>query len=207
MMSASREKQLDSAERYRKDIKSTLREVGIGAGHHVLDCCCGFGTYTIPAAELVGNEGLVYAVDEDGARLQQLRREAESRGLRNVNVIRRNVERELPVTDGAVDFVLLYDILWYFRPAQMKTAYLLEEVRRVAKTSAVVSVYPTHVDQDGLERFKLEMRESGFDLLGERSSRLVHDGSLVTGTLLNYRKRVGSLGGGTRSGPGGPREW
>lgn len=170
------------------DIESTLREVGIGDGDHVLDCCCGSGTYTIAAATLVGSAGVVYAIDEDDTELRQLNREAESRGLRNISVIKQNVELEIPLHDSAVDFVLLYDIFWYFRPVEKKTEYLLREVRRVAKKNAVVSVYPTHVDQNALDNFKDEMQKNGFELLNECSRWLVHEKSLVTGTLLNYRK-------------------
>jgi ubiquinone/menaquinone biosynthesis C-methylase UbiE len=179
---------LDSAERFRRDVEKTLRVVGIGEGHHVLDCCCGSGTYAIAAATLVGSEGLVYAIDEDDTRLRQLNREVELRGLRNISVIKQNVELEIPLPDGAVDFVLLYDIFWYFRPADKKTEGLLKEVRRVSKTNAVVSVYPAHVDQNGLEHFKKRMQGNGFDLLSECSRRLVHERSLVMGLLLNYRK-------------------
>ena len=45
-----------------------------------------------------------------------------------------------------------------------------------------------HVDPSGLRQFKHAMQGNGFDLLSEVSSRLVHERSLVTGTLLNYRK-------------------
>jgi ubiquinone/menaquinone biosynthesis C-methylase UbiE len=183
-----REERLDSAERFRRDVENTLRRVGIGEGHHVLDCCCGSGTYATAAATLVGSTGLVYAIDQDDARLRELSREAESRGLRNISAIKQNIELGIPLPDGSVDFVLLYDIFWYFRPGEKKTENLLKEVRRVAKTNAVVSVYPTHADQSSLEHFKNRMQANGFDLLGECSNRLVHERSLVTGALLNYRK-------------------
>lgn len=185
-MSAPREDELDNPARFRKVIENALRKAGIAEGHDVLDCCCGSGNYTVPAAMLVGDQGVVYAVDENETRLQQLSREAESRGLRNVRVITSNVEHGIPLPDDAVDFVLLYDIFWYFRPAEKKTGDLLAEVRRVAKANSVVSVYPTHVGKGGLERFIEQIQEAGFGLLNEFSSRLVHDGSVVTGTLLNY---------------------
>jgi metal-dependent hydrolase (beta-lactamase superfamily II) len=38
-----------------------------------LDCCCGAGTYTLPAARLVGKEGLVYAVDVNNGELNDLK--------------------------------------------------------------------------------------------------------------------------------------
>lgn len=179
---------MERAWRYLEDITSVLREVGIDEGDRVLDCCCGSGLYAIASAALVGNAGRVYAIDHDEAELRRVRREAASRGLRNIDVIRQDVEEGIPLPDHAVDVVLLYDIFWYFRPSQKKIGRLLKEVRRVAKPRALISVYPTHVDQNDLERFKEEMKRGGFELQRECSSRLVHDKSLVAGTLLNYQR-------------------
>lgn len=40
-----------------------LKQIGISPGSYVLDYGCGSGSYTIPAAQLVGPEGKVYAAD------------------------------------------------------------------------------------------------------------------------------------------------
>ena len=42
----------------RKDI---LSEIGIKPGFHILDYGCGLGSYSIPAADMVGSSGKVYA--------------------------------------------------------------------------------------------------------------------------------------------------
>ena len=42
-----------------------LKKAGIERGMTVLDFCCGSGTYTIPAAKIVGEEGKIYALDKD----------------------------------------------------------------------------------------------------------------------------------------------
>jgi 2-hydroxychromene-2-carboxylate isomerase len=98
------------------------------------------------------------------------------------------LERDIPLPDDTVDFVLLYDIFWYFRPSEKKTEYLMKEVRRVARGTGVVSVYPTHIDQNSLRHFKSMMEETGFVLVNERSRRLVHEKTLVEGILQNYKK-------------------
>ena len=43
--------------------ENILKEVGIKPGFYILDYGCGAGSYTIPAAQLVGNSGKVYALD------------------------------------------------------------------------------------------------------------------------------------------------
>ena len=40
-----------------------LREAGVTAGQTVVDYGCGPGLFTFPAADIVGAEGKVYAVD------------------------------------------------------------------------------------------------------------------------------------------------
>jgi len=40
-----------------------LREMGIQKGQTVLDYGCGIGSFSIPAAKMVGNDGIVYALD------------------------------------------------------------------------------------------------------------------------------------------------
>ena len=55
-----------------KNPSQVLFEIGIRKGHVVLDHGCGSGTYTIPAAKLVGDEGKVYALDEAGSSFRLL---------------------------------------------------------------------------------------------------------------------------------------
>lgn len=177
-----------SPQQWQTHLETLLQEVGIAEGHLVLDCCCGSGNYAIAAAALVGASGLVYAVDSDADRLDTLKREAAACGLRNIRVIERNVEQAIPLPGDAVDFVLLYDIFWYFRPMDPATERLLTEVWRVARPDARISVYPMHLDSRGLERFKGEMQNNGFALVSELDRELVHEETLERGTLLNYRK-------------------
>jgi ubiquinone/menaquinone biosynthesis C-methylase UbiE len=173
----------------RKDghTKEVLQELGIAEGHRVLDCCCGSGTYSIAAAELVGESGSVYAIDNNARKLGELSQKIDLRGLKNIQVMEEDVDFTIPLADSAVDFVLLYDIFWYFRPGEDRTHGLLRTVRRVAKPGALISVYPTHVDSEQLRWFKDDMSNCGFILVSQFSRKLVHEENLETGTLLNYR--------------------
>jgi ubiquinone/menaquinone biosynthesis C-methylase UbiE len=171
-----------------KCTEAVLREIGIAEGHYILDCCCGSGIYTATAAKLVGEGGLVYAIDRDNKKLDDLRKEADSNGLQNIKIMEEDVALKIPLSDDSVDFVLLYDIFWYFRPTENKITRLLKEVRRVAKPNACISVYPTHVDSNSLEHFENEMKNKGFVLVSEYSRQLVHEKNIERGTLLNFKK-------------------
>ena len=168
--------------------EAVLSEIGIADGHYILDCCCGSGIYTAAAAKLVGEGGLVYAIDRDNKKLDDLRKEADSTGLENIKIMEEDVAFKISLSDDAVDFVLLYDIFWYFRPTENNITNLLKEVRRVAKLNACISVYPMHVDSNSLEHFRNKMKNRGFVLVSEYSGQLVHEGNIERGTLLNFKK-------------------
>jgi len=177
-----------SEERLVGHTEKVLREIGIEESQTVLDCCCGSGIYTTAAAQLIGEKGLVYAIDTNSEKLNDLRQKVNSRKLKNVQIIEENVESKIPVSSSSVDIVFLYDIFWYFRPAENKLAELLQEIYRVAKPKAIISVYPAHLDLHELKRFKDEMENKGFSMKSEYSKQLVHEGRIEKGKLLNFKK-------------------
>jgi ubiquinone/menaquinone biosynthesis C-methylase UbiE len=177
-----------SQEQLERLAEKVLKEVGIEQSQTVLDCCCGSGIYTTAAAQLVGEKGLVYAVDTNGEKLKDLRRTVKSRKSKNIIIMEENVESEIPLPNSSVDIVLLYDIFWYFRPKENKLTRLLQEVYRVAKSTALISVYPAHLDLHELKHVKDEMENKGFSLEREYSKQLVHEGRIEKGRLLNFKK-------------------
>jgi len=73
--------------------REILKKVGVEEGQIILDFGCGGGNYTIPAAKIIGNEGKVYAVDEDGYKLKDLEEKAKSANLSNIEIIRTSLSR------------------------------------------------------------------------------------------------------------------
>ena len=56
----------------RESAENIIRYIGIDSGQKILDFGCGSGHYTIPIAKVVGEKGVVYALDEDKeGRLRQ----------------------------------------------------------------------------------------------------------------------------------------
>ena len=171
-----------------------LKAVGINKGHIALDFGCGSGTYTIPAARLVGEEGKVYALDKDKKALDKLMQKAKSEGLRNVERIDTSGEPRIKLADESIDVVLLFDILhYYYFPRVEDRRQLLSEIYRVLKPNATLSLYPTHLQsfmEPKLENVKREIYEANFYLESEYSGMLLaHDNSLEKGQVLNFRKK------------------
>jgi ubiquinone/menaquinone biosynthesis C-methylase UbiE len=102
---------LDSDERRRLlPPHETLRRLGLRQGEVVADVGCGIGYFSIPAAEIVGDSGWVYALDTSEEMLQELRTRLRSQGVRNVEP-RSSVETTLGLPDGSVSFVFLSNML------------------------------------------------------------------------------------------------
>lgn len=116
-----------------------LAEVGLTCGQTVLDYGCGGGSFAIAAAEIVGPQGRVYAIDEDARAVARVNRLASQRGLGNIQTIQTNTITNL--TDATVDVVLLYDVYHCCEHPERVTA----ELHRVLRRGGTLSFFDHHV--------------------------------------------------------------
>ena len=164
-----------------------LGGAGIKRGQAVLDFGCGSGTYTIPAAKIVGELGRVYALDKDKGVLDELTQKAESAGLKNIERMDTSGEIKIELTNESVDVVLLFDVFHsYYFPQADDRRRLLSEIYRIMKPTAFISVWPKHMESETED----EVEEANFHLEKELSEMLIHDNrNLEKGKILNFRKR------------------
>lgn len=184
----------------REDGEKSLTEIGIRKGQRALDFGCGSGNYTIPVARIVGEEGLVYALDKDKKALDELMQRAELIDLRNIQRIDTSGELEIGLDNESVDVVLLYDVLhYYYFPQAEDRRRLLCEVYWVLKPNALLSLYPTHLQsymEPKLEDVEREIQEANFYLETEYSRMvMVHDNNLEKSQVMNFRKGNTRIGG------------
>jgi ubiquinone/menaquinone biosynthesis C-methylase UbiE len=176
-----------------------LRKVGMAEGQRVLDFGCGSGNYAIPAARIVGRRGVVYALDKDTESLDKLMAKAGSENLSNVRRLGVEEGTRIPLADGSVDVVLLYDVFHLgYLPERDDRRRVLSELHRVLSPAGLLSCYPTHLKQYGMtfRRLRSEFRAAGFRATDNGHRRaVVHDGELVRGRLLEFRKRKDSRTG------------
>jgi ubiquinone/menaquinone biosynthesis C-methylase UbiE len=83
-----------------------LKGLGLKRGDSMADIGCGPGFFTLPAAEIVGPEGTVYAADIQGEMLTAVRSRARERGLANIHVVKTN-ERDVPLRPECCDLILV----------------------------------------------------------------------------------------------------
>ncbi len=105
---------------------SVVAQTGLGRGMTVADFGCGSGFYVLPAAQLVGNEGTVYAVDSEEAKLAATMSIVGQFGNKNVRVVKADLTKPLlDIPEGSVDLVIISNILHNVkdRMSLIKNAY------------------------------------------------------------------------------------
>jgi len=129
-----------------RDPGKQLEKVGIKKGQTLLDFGCGSGSYVIPAARMVGENGRVDALDIHPLAISAVEKKANKEGLTNIATILSDRDTGLP--DESIDVVLLYDVI---RSIKDKRA-LLKELHRVMKANGLLSILAEHIKvEDVLE--------------------------------------------------------
>lgn len=172
-----------------------LKKIGLKSAQRVLDFGCRVGHYTIPAAKVVGSEGIVYAVDKEQQALNELEQKAVHMNLKNIRTINSSGQTQIDLENDSTDVVLFYDVLHYHEKKKREKLYA--EAYRVLKQDGLLSVYPKHTLEDNpimefqnlsLGEIKQEIQNSNF-VFGKKHCGLIsHDDDLNQGCVLNFRK-------------------
>jgi ubiquinone/menaquinone biosynthesis C-methylase UbiE len=145
---------LDSpVRRWFNDPVKTLEAAGVRSGLEVLEVGCGTGFFTIPAAEMVGDDGCVHAFDIHPIAIERVAEKIRKTGLRNVKLTKTDaLETGLP--DERYDLTLLFGVI----PAPvLPLSKLLPEMHRLLRPGGSMAVWtglplwsPRQVTKSGL---------------------------------------------------------
>lgn len=112
---------------------------GLGAGMKVADFGCGAaGHFVIPAAKIVGEKGVVYAVDLLKSVLEAVKSRAKLENVSNVEYVWSNLEiyGATKINPESLDFVLLANTLWQIK----KNEEVFREAARLTKQGGKIVV-------------------------------------------------------------------
>ena len=116
----------------------TLRGAGPLQGRRVLEIGCGTGFFTLPAAELIGGEGELVAIDVLQESVDHVSQRVSDSGLENVRVHLASA-LDTGLESGSFDTVLLFGVI----PAPMlPLEALLSEVHRLLREDGTLAVWP-----------------------------------------------------------------
>lgn len=121
---------LDSPER-RKLLPplETLKQLSLEEGAVVADIGCGIGYFTLPAAEIVGSKGKVYALDISEEMLNETSSAAIEKGYTNIELIKSG-EYDLVLENSTVTYCFICNVLHEITDLNR----FIKELRRILKS-------------------------------------------------------------------------
>ncbi|TFF86295.1 MAG: class I SAM-dependent methyltransferase [Promethearchaeota archaeon] len=119
-----------------------IKKSKVNQGDHVLDYGCGPGSYSFAVAEVVGEEGMVYAADIHPIAIEKVRKKVEKKNIANIATILTSCSTNL--TDNSIDVVICFDVMH----AIADRYELLKEFYRVLKPEGYLSLDDHHYSED-----------------------------------------------------------
>jgi len=119
-----------------------LKEIGIKRGFHILDYGCGPGSYIVPLAKLVGENGKIYALDIHPIAIDMVKKIVKKNQLKNVITICSDLNTGL--SDKSIDVALLYDT--YHNLSEPDK--VIKELHRVLKENGILSFSDHHMKEN-----------------------------------------------------------
>jgi ubiquinone/menaquinone biosynthesis C-methylase UbiE len=141
-----------------------LKAAGLKPGLKVLEVGCGPGAFTIPAAEIVGKDGFIYAVDIHPLAIKRVKEKTAERGIRNIKPVLTNASNTgLP--DQEIDLVFMFGM----PSAAGGMKKVLYEIYRVLKAGGILSFEKSLRSE---KRLIADIEKEGF-VFTERKGRIL----------------------------------
>ena len=138
-----------------------LRAAGLKPGQKVLEVGCGPGFFTIPAAKIVGNEGVVYAVDVHPLAIERVKEKIEREGIKNITPILANAS-DTGLPDRSIDLAFIFGLRYIAGGLEN----VISEIHRILKPGGVLSFEKTKGSEKKLIE---EVERGGFGYSGRQA--------------------------------------
>ncbi len=111
-----------------------LKAAGLKMGLKVLEVGCGPGAFTIPAAEIVGKDGFIYAVDIHPLAIKRVKEKIAESGIGNIKPVLTNASNT-GLLNKEIDLVFIFGI----PNITGGLTDILSEIHRILKPGGILS--------------------------------------------------------------------
>ena len=111
-----------------------LKAAGLKPGSKVLEVGCGPGVFTIPAAEIVGRDGFIYALDIHPLAIKRVKEKIAESGTGNIKPAIANAA-DTGLLDKEIDIVFIFGL----PSAAGGLTNILPEIHRVLKLGGILA--------------------------------------------------------------------
>lgn len=116
---------------------TTLQGADIQSGQTVLEVGCGTGFFTIPAAQMIGDQGHLVAMDPSSGFIEVVSEKVQSAELKNVRIVKRDA-LDTGLDAASMDKVLLFGVIPF---PLLPLDRLLPEMHRILKPEGTMALW------------------------------------------------------------------
>ncbi|TFF85060.1 MAG: class I SAM-dependent methyltransferase [Promethearchaeota archaeon] len=170
-----------------------LREIGIKNSQRVVDFGCGEGVYSIIISKIIGETGIVIAIDKNQESLEELREKIQEQNIDNIELLHLPEDSTLPIEDTSIDVFLLYDV--YHLLDKKQRIKIIEEAARVLHEDGFLSYHATHLDsyEVNLKEVKKHMKDYNLIFNEKYKKPMFHWSWIEEGIILNFLKSKAAI--------------
>jgi ubiquinone/menaquinone biosynthesis C-methylase UbiE len=121
------------------DSAKFFHELKLKKGITFLDVACGWGRYALAVSEIIGRNGLVYAVDLWEEGVSSLKKEAVLKDIQNITSFVSDASQSIPVENQSVDVCLMATVLHDFVGDKVERG-VMQEIVRVIKPEGILAI-------------------------------------------------------------------
>ena len=115
-----------------------LKEAGITEGQIVLEVGCGNGYYTIPAADMISNNGKIFALDINSIAISEVTEKMNDNKLHNIVPLHKDA-MNTGLDDNSIDLSFFFGVPRLFRMQDVFNK-VFNEIYRITKPHGTVVI-------------------------------------------------------------------
>jgi Methylase involved in ubiquinone/menaquinone biosynthesis len=121
------------------DARDVLSRLNLKGNEVFADIGCGDGHVAMEAYDMLDDEATIYAVDIFEPSIEDMEKEVEEKGIKNIIPVQSDVSDHIAIEDGTVDICLLINVFHHF-VAMEKTDGAICELKRIIKPEGKIAV-------------------------------------------------------------------